>query len=97
MEEGLLPAKIQIEAVFIADAEMNFHLDKYLYLDVLLLKQGKPLIQPRLLAFEPVRMLDQVSASCQIHMQIELGPFQIPLAPGSISSTSSIHWYECLV
>jgi hypothetical protein len=39
---------------------LNLHLDKYLHLDVLLLKQGKLLIQPRLLAFERVRMLDQV-------------------------------------
>jgi len=39
---------------------LNLHLDQYLHLDVLLLKQGKLLIQPRLLAFERVRMLDQV-------------------------------------
>lgn len=39
---------------------LNLHLDQYLHLDVLLLKRGKLLIQPRLLAFERVRMLDQV-------------------------------------
>lgn len=39
---------------------LHLHLNQYLHLDVQLLKQGKLLIQPRLLAFEWVRMLDQV-------------------------------------